>query len=286
MRLIGCFSSEWILPTSTALTILPMPSGRMLEIVLAEEEQPQRRVERDGQHRGHHHGEILGVRQRLEQAAFLRFQREHRQERDRDHQQREEAGAAHFLHRIDDGALVVATPSNRRPAPSSFLCVCSTTTMAASTIAPTAIAMPPSDMMFELMPMACIGTKEMITAIGNGHDRNDGARDVPQEDQDHQADDDQFFDQRVLQIVDRCEDQLAAVVGGDQLQPGGRPGSISLIFAFTRSMTAQRVLALPHHDDAGDHFALAVEIGDAAAHVGPERHAAHVAHQDRHARLR
>ena len=66
--------------------------------------------------------------------------------------------------------------------------------------------------------------------------------------------------------------------------PGGSPGSISFSLAFTRSITAQRVLALPHHHDARDHFALAVEIGHAAAHVRAQRHRAHVAHQDRHAR--
>ena len=33
-------------------------------------------------------------------------------------------------------------------------------------MAPTAIAMPPSDMMFELIPMACMGTNEISTATG------------------------------------------------------------------------------------------------------------------------
>ncbi len=38
--------------------------------------------------------------------------------------------------------------------------------MAASTMAPTAIAMPPSDMMFEVSPIAFIGMNAMITATG------------------------------------------------------------------------------------------------------------------------
>ena len=49
---------------------------------------------------------------------------------------------------------------------SSFLCVCSTTTMAASTIAPMAIAIPPSDMMFDVSPIMCIGMKAITIEIG------------------------------------------------------------------------------------------------------------------------
>ena len=46
------------------------------------------------------------------------------------------------------------------------MCVCSTTTMAASTIAPMAIAMPPSDMMFDVSPIILIGMNAMMMAIG------------------------------------------------------------------------------------------------------------------------
>jgi len=46
------------------------------------------------------------------------------------------------------------------------LCVCSTTTIAASTIAPMATAMPPRDMMLAVMCSAYIGRKDTITAIG------------------------------------------------------------------------------------------------------------------------
>ena len=36
----------------------------------------------------------------------------------------------------------------------------------------------------------------------NGNDGNDGTREVPQKDHDHQADDDQFFNECVLQVID------------------------------------------------------------------------------------
>ena len=53
-----------------------------------------------------------------------------------------------------------------RCASSSFLCVCSTTTIAASTSSPIAIAMPPSDMMFADIPNARNGMNATSTATG------------------------------------------------------------------------------------------------------------------------
>ena len=49
---------------------------------------------------------------------------------------------------------------------SSFLCVCSTTTMAASTSSPIAMAMPPSDMMLAVMPSIRNGMNDTSTATG------------------------------------------------------------------------------------------------------------------------
>ena len=53
-----------------------------------------------------------------------------------------------------------------RCACSSFLCVCSTTTIAASTNSPIAIAMPPSDMIFAVIPIVRNGMNATSTAIG------------------------------------------------------------------------------------------------------------------------
>ncbi len=49
---------------------------------------------------------------------------------------------------------------------SSFLCTFSVITIAASTSVPIAIAMPPSDMMFALMPCARMTMNAASTAIG------------------------------------------------------------------------------------------------------------------------
>src|SRR5262249_3795337 len=46
---------------------------------------------------------------------------------------------------------------------------------------------------------------------------------------------------------------------------------------------AQRVLALAHDHDAAHHFALPVQLGDAAALLGAEMHLAQVAHGHGHA---
>ena len=54
-------------------------------------------------------------------------------------------------------------------------------------------------------------------------------------------------------------------------------------FAFTAVDHRQRVLAEPHHDDAADDLASAVQLGDAAPDVRPEPDAGHVADADRRA---
>ena len=63
---------------------LRQPFRPELEIVHAGEQQPHSRVKRDGQHSCDRHREILGVRERLKQAAFLSLERENWQECDSD----------------------------------------------------------------------------------------------------------------------------------------------------------------------------------------------------------
>ncbi len=66
---------------------------------------------------------------------------------------------------VQRSALPGALPCRDSNA-SMCLCTFSTMTMAASTIAPMAIAMPPSDMMLALTPCQCITTKAARTPIG------------------------------------------------------------------------------------------------------------------------
>ena len=135
--------------------------------------------------------------------------------------------------------------------------------------------------MFELMPNSRIG----MNAIGHRHrNRDDGderARHVPQEDEDDDGDDRQLLEERVPQVVDRSEDQVRPVVRGDDLH-ALRQRRLELLQLRLHAVDhPQRVLALPHHDDPRDDVAGAVEVGDAAAEVRPERHRADVPHAHR-----
>ena len=186
-RLIGCVSSERIRPTATALATRRSHAGSKVNGRCAREQQPQRRVERDREHRRDDHAQRLGVGERLEQPPLLRLERQHRQERHRDHQQREEARRADFLDRARATTpRVVARRGPVRCQSSSFLCVCSTTTIEASTSAPTAIAMPPSDMMLALSPISAERDERDQHGDRDRDDRDERARDVPEEQQDHE----------------------------------------------------------------------------------------------------
>jgi hypothetical protein len=65
--------------------------------------------------------------------------------------------------------------------------------------------------------------------------------------------------------------------------PSGSDGFSSAELGLDPADDVERVLALAHHDDAADHVALAVEIGDTAPHLRPERHLGDVLDLDRRA---
>ena len=173
-------------PTSSGVGDARQPARPEIEVAQAHQHQPQGGIERDGQHRGHDHGEVLGVGQRLEQAAFLRLQRQHGQERDGDHQQREEAGAADLLDGFDDHVAVVPSAAVRSHI-SSFLCACSTTTMAASTRRRWRWRCRASDMMLAVMPSHAERDEGDQHGHRDGDHRDQGAGNVPEEEQDDQA---------------------------------------------------------------------------------------------------
>ncbi len=56
--------------------------------------------------------------------------------------------------------------------------------------------------MLAVMPAHLNGNKRQDHGDRNRDDRNDGTGEVPQEDHDHQTDDNQFFNERVLQVID------------------------------------------------------------------------------------
>ena len=62
------------------------------------------------------------------------------------------------------------------------------------------------------MPITRIGMNAIEHGDRNRDDRDERARDVPEEEQDDERHDEHLLDQRVLQVVDRAPDQLRAVV--------------------------------------------------------------------------
>ena len=155
---------------------------------------------------------------------------------------------------------------------SSRRCTFSTRMIEASTMAPMAMAMPPSDMMLAVSCCCCIGMKASSDAHRNGEDRDQRAAQVEQEDHDHQRHHDHLLDEGAAERVDGAQDQLGAVVGDDELDAGGK-ARLHLLDARLHGVDhAERVLAEAHHHDAADGLALAVELREAALHGGAHHH--------------
>ena len=112
----------------------------------------------------------------------------------------------------------------------------------------------------------------------HGHQR---AAQVEQEDEDHEAHDDGLLHQRVPQRLDRAGDERRSVVHGAHLDAGRERGLELVELLLHARDHLLRVLAVAHDDGAAHGLALAVQLGDAAADVGPERHPAQVGDADR-----
>ena len=125
-------------------------------------------------------------------------------------------------------------------------------------------------MMFAVMPSIRNGMKETSTATGMVMTRDEGARHVPQEEQDDEDDGQDDLDERLRDVVDGAADELGAVVDRDD-RDAGRQAGLDLLDPLLDAVDdVEGVLALAHDDDAGDHLAGAVEIGDAAPQVRPQ----------------
>ena len=249
------------------------------------EKQPHGGVERDRQYGGDGHGEVLGKGERLEEPSFLRFQGKDGHERDRDDQQRKEACRRDFLDGLDNHSVVIAFA---------------------------ALGFPDLQLLVRLLHHhdGCVhhgpdgnGDSSQRHDVGShpnrlhrnegnqnrygyGQNRNQGAGDVPEENQNHQADDGDFFEERVLQRVNRAQDEFGAVIGGDNFHPG-RQRRLDLIqFGLYAVNHAQGVFAGTHDHHSAHRVALAVQVRNPAANVGPERDLANVLHRNGYSRPR
>ena len=107
-------------------------------------------------------------------------------------------------------------------------------------------------------------------------DRDERRAHVPEEHDADQRDDDAFLDQLFAQRVDGVMDQFAAVVGRHDSHALGQRRLDFLQLLFDAVDDGERIFAVAHDDDAADDFALAVQLRDAAPDVRAEMHGADV----------
>ena len=75
-------------------------------------------------------------------------------------------------------------------------------TIAASTMAPSAIAIPPRLMMLEPMPSACMPAKAISTPIGSVRMATSALRDMQEEQHAHRGDDKAFLNKRAGERIE------------------------------------------------------------------------------------
>ena len=104
---------------------------------------------------------------------------------------------------------------------------------------------------------------------------------MPEEDQDHQADDDEFLDEGMLQVVHGSVDELGTIVDGHHAQSLGQRGPEQRDLLLHPLDHLLGVFSHAHNDHAADGFATAIEIGDSAALGWSVVDCGHVAHANR-----
>jgi hypothetical protein len=260
------------------------PARPEVQPVHAAEHHAQRGIEGEGEAGRDEHRQVLRPRQRPEEPPFLVDQREDREERYRDHQQREEHRGPDFQEGLQTHRVEVALAAAVLPPLELLVGVLHLDDGAVDQDAD-------GDGDSRQRHHVRGDTQERHGDEGQQHrdrDRDDGddrGRDVPQEDQDDEADDQHLQQQLVLQVVDRALDQVRPVVGGDDpdaLRQRGLDLREPRLDAVDHGAC---VLGVPHHDDAADGVAQAVEIADAAPDLGSERDLSHVAEQHGRAAL-
>ena len=115
-------------------------------------------------------------------------------------------------------------------------------TIAASTMAPSAIAMPPRLMMLEPMPSACMQREGDQHADRQHEDGDQRAARMQQEQHADRGDDQAFLDQRALERVDaRGRSAPSGHRPAAIDTPSGRPAAVAAIFCLTLPIVGERV---------------------------------------------
>src|SRR5579872_1244696 len=100
---------------------------------------------------------------------------------------------------------------------------------------------------------------------------------MKEKDEAHQGDDRELLEELPLQVLDCPLDEARAVIGGDELNAPREARLERGEFGFHGGDGLERVLARAHDDDASGNLTLAIELGDATAHLGSELHPRHIA---------
>ena len=118
---------------------------------------------------------------------------------------------------------------------------------------------------------------------GQNDDGHQCAAQVQQKREAHQRDNETFFQQLFLERPDRAANQRAAVINHRvfHVRRQRLHRLVQPLFHVLNDPVGIR--AVTHDDDAADGFAFAVQLGDAAPHVGAELHRRDVAQQNGHA---
>ena len=264
------------------------PDQRLVERIFglrhdpaANEDRHQHRHQRDREKRGGRHRKGLGRGKRLEEPAFLRLQREDRQEGDGDDQQAEKERRAHFLRRLDDDGA--ARSAGRRMLEPLVGILDHHDRRIDHGADRNRNAAKAHDVGRNTERMG--GGKRNQNADRQRDDGNKRAACMPEEQKADQRHDDAFLDERAHQRVDGAADELGAVIDLDDFGVAGQARRNGRKLPFDVFDDVERIGAMALQGDAGDRLALAAQFGDAAPLVGREFDARHVAQQKRRAAL-
>ncbi len=227
------------------------------------------------------HGEGLGVGERLEQPALLRFQGEDGQERHGDDEKAEEERGTHLDRGFDHD--LGPRLAGRRPLEPLMRVLDHDDGGIHHRADGDGDAAEAHDVGAEPQgPHADIGDENAERQRDDGDER---AARMQQEDDADERDNQALLDQRALQRVDGAVDESRTIVDRLDAHAFGQARRDLGDTPFHVVDDRERVLAGALKGDAADNLALAVHFGDAAALVGGELDARHVLEQHRNAAL-
>ena len=233
------------------------PERTEVEIFHVRKEKSQGWIQGNRQNRGNDHREVLGIGKRFEEAALLSLERQHGKKRDCDHQQRKETRTRHLLHRPDDDVAIILLAACLLPLLQTLVSLLDDHDGCVDH-RPDGDGNPSEGHDVGRHPHHTERDEGKEGCNRDGDDRDEGARDMPEEEQDDQRDGEDDLDQCGLQIIDGAKDQIGTVIDGDDLYARRKAGFNLLDLCLDPVDDVEGILALPHDDDPGDDLSFSV----------------------------